>query len=1246
MDDMRMKKMVAGFELIVMFVSVFAFSYGISGSNEYFGGVDYDDDLRVGWFGQLVGKVVEILGKPMVGVVSAAEEEEILDDGSVLTTTTSVSAFEISSGIAGSGCCALTDDNVKCATTLSEYCMDGVLFAEGSLCDLTSFCKKGCCYDEDLGIYDLSVLESDCSRVWVDDANCNMPGAQRGCCVLGAASVYETRGQCEVDTLSLALGPSAVVDWRADLNSGQCAMLSAVQEEGACIIGNECKFTNEGDCFSYGGDFYGSVLCTSDSLNMSCERTARTTCVDGKDGVYFLDSCGNVANIYDSGRVDDDSYWDVVVGGEDLCGADDGNAESVSCGNCNRFLGGICGSAVEDGFGVDEGDFYCRSTSCMFDGESYVNGESWCVYDGAIGNGDDVVGSRHWKYVCNHGVVQIEPCADYRNQICIQTNTFDVDGTEVAFRNSACIANNWRACLDLNGEEDGMDRCVDALNCRVDDVNIADKFRFSVCVPKYPGGFNLENDRYLETAAQICDMADQTCTVVYAPQKWGGCKIVANKNCLTGVFGEEMNDFCRGLGDCGGAANVIGEFSSSYNVVNSPMLGQGAIDKLKALAVPIPGQFAEVEDYSEYLEAAGLWGTPEDGEEGEEDEDDGGLTGGLTSGPGGMIPIGLAGIVYAGYYAGIGVFTTSAGYFAGVEAFAATGSELAGYNAASAQVMAPWAGAAIGAGIGLVAGSMIASMLKLSPMGSMMMAVGVGIIGGTIGYYLITNSWNPISFWIGVGLVIASLFFGGGGCSNVEVEFDCKTWRAPVGGDDCEECNGDSLKPCSEYRCDSLGAACELVNKGTDDELCVDDNPDDVTPPVLEPQLGVVSENEIYSDVRDGGFSLTSIGGGCIDAYTPLMFGIVTDEPAHCKFDIEMNDFDDMAFDIGGNVYVYNHTTIFTLPDPSHGQSQGSDWTGDLTLYIKCRDTHGHESPGFYSVDMCVKEGEDVTPPVVRATAPRNGGIVGFDVSSKNVTIVTNELAICRWDLSDVVYSAMGNEMSCLDSLGRPSNVQGYVCSDILATASGDNIYYVRCMDQPWLNESGNANVESYVYNLKKPSKMIEIDWIEPNGDFEINSDMVTIELQVQTSGGGDVHYCSYSFSGYEMMIRLFDSGETLHKQPLNRPSGLHKIYIECEDETGDSVRSVTSFRIIRDSSTPQVARVWQDSGKLHVVTTEVADCRYTTDSCRFNWDDGELAGNGEEHIISVIRGDTYYIKCEDEFGNVPSGCSISVKAL
>jgi hypothetical protein len=1212
------KKVMAGFELTVMVVAVFAFSYGISGTNDLFAEAYYDGP-RVGWFAQLAVKVVEILRKPMIGLASAAPGDEI---------------------VAGAGCCAVNDEGHKCVTTLSDDCRDGELFAEGSICALTSFCQKGCCYDDVLGIYDQSVLEGDCSKVWVDDPNCNLPGARLGCCVLGAATIYETRGQCNVDTSVSALGPNAIVDWRPELNSGQCALLSATQERGACVIGGgDCKFVEESNCFNYGGDFYADVLCTSSSLNVSCERTAQTTCVDGKDEVFFVDSCGNIANVYDSDRADDDSYWEVVVDAGDLCGAGEGNGDSDDCGNCNRFLGGICASASEDKFSVDDGGFYCRPTLCEFDGESYKNGESWCVYDGAIGNGDDVVGSRHWKYVCNQGVVNVEPCADRRSQICAQTNTFDVEGQEVEFRNSACIANNGRNCIALNSEEDGLEECVDTLNCRVDEVHIADQFSFDVCMPKYPEGFDLRSDRYRATAARNCDMADQKCTVIKEPKTWGGgCDITANEGCLGVAFAEEMNDFCRGLGDCGGSVNIAGEYSKSYKVTGGADLSGGIIADLIGLSSPVFGQYAEIENYSEYLNAAGVWGAPVDAP-GEGDEEEVGLFGSGVNEIGmGAAGVGLAAGVFAG---GVVSGYALAGQYAVLSSYSTT--------------VIPFANAAIGAGVGMIAGAMLAEEIGLSPGGAMLMSIGGGILGAVAGAYLTgalaveglaTMFIIPVWGWIAVAviLIVTSLFFSGDDCDNVVVEFDCKTWRAPSGGDDCEECNGDPLKPCSEYRCASLGAACEFVNKGSDNELCIEKNRDDVTPPNLEPQLGVISENEMYSDVSDDGFSLTSTDGGCIDAYTPLLFGVESDEVAHCKFDVEMNEFEDMAFDLGGNFYLRNHTTIFTLPDPGHGQSQGGNWSGDLTLYVKCQDTHGHENPGFYTVDLCVFEGDDVTPPVVRGTDPRSGSMVSVNESSKNVNIVTNELASCKWDLRDVVYGEMGNEMDCSDRLNQPSNIQGYLCSDALTTMNGTNTYYVKCMDQPWLE--GDGNVGSFVYELKKPSSAISIDWISPNADFEINSEMVTIDLAAQTSGGGDVHYCSYSFSGYDNMIRMFDSGGIVHKQPLNRPAGLHKIYIECVDETGDFARDDTAFRIIRDTSTPQVARAWQDQGKLHIVTTEVAECKYSTNSCMFNWDEGGLAGSGEEHIISVTRGDTYYIKCVDEFGNAPRDCSITVRAL
>jgi len=504
------------------------------------------------------------------------------------------------------------------------------------------------------------------------------------------------------------------------------------------------------------------------------------------------------------------------------------------------------------------------------------------------------------------------------------------------------------------------------------------------------------------------------------------------------------------------------------------------------------------------------------------------------------------------------------------------------------------------------------------------MAIGMGMMGAAIGLYLMTQIWNPLLFWIGVIITIISFFFGGSDCPPVEVTFECKPWKPPIGGEDCEKCNDDPLKPCSEYRCHSLGAACELINKGSEQEMCHSSS-DDGRPPILNPQIDVISETEKYGDITSDGFSITNLNGGCVDAYTPLLFGIVTDELAYCRFDIELKEFSEMDYDLGGNAYIKNHTTVFTLPDPSHGQSQGADWTGDLNLYIKCEDAFGHITPNFYIVDICVKEGPDSMGPRIRATNPLNDAIVGFDEASKNVSVVTDELATCRWDVVDVDYSLM--------LLWRMK----WIVLMLMGVHPTFRVIYVmmsyrrrirRILDQPWLDELNrsnerNANVESAQYLLRKPEKKIEIDWIEPSQDFEVNTEMTSIELQVQTSGGGEFHWCSYSFLGYENMIKMFETGnDRVHVQPLNRPAGTDKIYVQCEDETGDSAQGSTEFRIIYDTSTPQVARVWQIGNTLHVVTTEPAECVYSTDHCNFNWDDGTSMSGTEEFTIGVIAGE------------------------
>ena len=75
----------------------------------------------------------------------------------------------------------------------------------------------------------------------------------------------------------------------------------------------------------------------------------------------------------------------------------------------------------------------------------------------------------------------------------------------------------------------------------------------------------------------------------------------------------------------------------------------------------------------------------------------------------------------------------------------------------------------------------------------------------------------------------------------------------------------------------------------------------------------------------------------------------------------------------------------------------------------------------------------------------------------------------------------------------------------------------------------------------------------------------------------------------------------------------------------------------------------------MNLVLTEDGECRFSFDSCRFAWGEGfdigpigyqGSNGAGVEFRFAVVRGEKYYIRCADEFGNVPDRCSVEVMAV
>lgn len=83
-------------------------------------------------------------------------------------------------------------------------------------------------------------------------------------------------------------------------------------------------------------------------------------------------------------------------------------------------------------------------TQDMKDCGNRKNGESWCDYDSISNPGFDYVGSRHFLRSCVDGEIFYEECRDYREEACVSWAAKDAKNRTI--EQSTCRPNNWQEC--------------------------------------------------------------------------------------------------------------------------------------------------------------------------------------------------------------------------------------------------------------------------------------------------------------------------------------------------------------------------------------------------------------------------------------------------------------------------------------------------------------------------------------------------------------------------------------------------------------------------------------------------------------------------------------------------------------------------------------------------------------------------------------------------------------------------------
>lgn len=1066
-------------------------------------------------------------------------------------------------------CCEQTNDGGTCVYTDQSNCKPGTQVSAQS-CEQTSFCQTGCCVDT-------------------------------------------ISGGCFESTSKAACGAVNGAVW----TSGSCNNVAACQS-GCCQLGNSCQFITQQQCnllqqqypSLQGQDIWNEQIGDEASCQSICTGAAEGCCVDGNgvcnygaqstcitSGQTNPDgSIGFFQNTYCSSSSlqcacqphatkkciperGDEVYW------IDGCGNYEGVAES-----CDFDTGTMCGEA--------SGSAKCESLDCKdtFDwqnnphdprmGQLRAHGESWCAYESGVGGYRDRPGSRHYRGYCFAGKEFIEECRNFREEVCVQSN-YQKNGK--TYQNGQCIFND---VFDI-----GVPQIVSTVPRGM----------------KFWSGENKEAVPELDPT-EVCSNRTTSCTILWVKKNrfddWD-----CQENCECEEDNKFITDaafYCKAAGDCGADVNILNKESkdgleirwSGYSHGPKPInVKQLFWDEVKKYGV-----FGGMLKLSGFLSDAKYnpWNGHWDAKYAEVITYT--FTGVLTA----------AGLTYLAVvsWAGISAAFTAVG-------FSAAAGVYAGVIAAGAAKLV----AGVMALLGETIGGTIAAALCFNPI--------TCIIGALLIVFGLAKLLTKIVQWI----------IGDAKVKTKTVTVTCKPWQAPAGGEYCDQCRNPSFEKsvvgldsapyqiCNEYRCKSLGAACEIVNEGTNDVECVWTNKNDVNAPKISPWTEILPKN-FTTSLTGNGYYIRPIDSTKtkIPPLTLLSFGIRTDEASRCKWmPSSTPGWDEMTNVFGDFYYRQQHNmTILTAGNMSYA------------FYLRCEDLNGNQNGADYAIQFETSNEPDLTAPVISWAQPASGSYVMNGKKEEIIQLGMNEpIESCRWSFNELAFGQMSNNQSfkCEDEF---MDTLQYQCFGLLTgiEEGKSKSYFIKCRDI-----AGNINQQSYLWPngyILSGSLPLQIVQTAPSGNLYFND----IKLYAKTSGGaeGGKAVCSYQDSSFMPgSVKFSQTGGSEHYQNQKLNMGNYNYFVRCNDVAGNEANTTISFQVTSDTDAPVIMQVYFDADKIYMVTNEDSSCEWGKEIFGFGQGKDMETADGKTHSFSADDGVKYFVRCADSFGNINDGRWVSL---
>lgn len=1137
--------------------------------------------------------------------------------------------------------CSLRFEQSSCSAISPDY-----QWLSGKTCNQVVECNVGCCakYEDCAKNTNKKTCEANEGTFYPDKTQCeNIQECGKVCCRISGSTTYITGQQCN-KIGGESIGVSGSTDFEREID---CALVALSYPLGCCILGDKsCTFTNNYACSAMNGIFNVNRYCTDTQFKAQCpglQSKAKKTCYNNE--IYWTDNYDNLETLYENCTINNK-----------ICQEDDNGNPYCKTSSCTATLPNTTTVTIQN-----------YGSICVYDQQLDPYYKDPKITSGSqMGNfGIDVVGSEHWIWTCINGKFYPELCGTGgRSEVCVEQES----------QRARCVMNPTSICLTATTKEEcykpqtmglcywlGDDATAKSIantlsiSFFLNDIKKIPGFigeYSSACLPKYPSkttGLSISGEvlGYMGTIIQQkkgefegeWDCDGENCDVLKGKIDFDGDKEIkdfAKESIgIEALWGYLLAKRCSSLGDYGIKTNLIGNLSKGVEFKSKCFIGEDEEG---------PGTCeGDREDYAYWLAT---------------DESDANSWGQRSESVGYNTLVNTKDKLID-EQKNIKVYDLDSSYDINnlLKIFVLPGitgesivAIIIGKSAVTKILALPFmAKVGIALAIGTATKYLTQAICKSLGMSSDDAQVIGNIAGGALaGASLawLLGASTSVGGLIGLGvaiLIFAFMAIFSEDQRGFEYQFSCLPYQPPYGGDNCELCNQDPLRPCNSYRCQSLGASCQFVSRsgivGTDGDIsdgyCFAYNIGDNLPPkitrVHANDFGI--EEEDYNPIQGHVYFSTYLQYLNPEGIT---IKITTDERSLCRWKISDTalNFDDMPianmFDnLLLNYYSTTHEKTFL------GIQAPRD--GNLTIKVSCVDTNGNKNLAseVFTIKVPVST-DDTIPPRILDISPRNNAGISKTSTTVEARIYINEpVNGCRWSLEDIDYASMpltqafGNcgitdgRLSCTANLPFNSNLQ-------------ENKYYIRCEDK-----QGNLNTYSYEYFLR-PVEPLEILNAQPTGNIESCANEWNVTLSLKTANGSNYGSAICYYEENSILNKFDNTNYDNHLTQLRLLAGNHNYKILCLDESGNSAQTTISFTIVKDLQPPQITRIYNEGNNFVIRTSKPAVCYYNkneNDKCNYAYTDSLLKTgtfSANDNIIHMTgwRLQPYYLKCQDLCGN------------